>query len=581
MEVVPKVTQEILKGSANEQYACRPWQQVNFEDSETIMVCQGGAIRVSFDNGGNWQTTLEIEEVIDMIYLDEFYRRDRAFAKDVVGHIYVTVSQGREWVEIRKPLEIKKSFYNCIKSHPLSRDYLLLKCDIEYDDYERGNFAGGKVEKTSYISKDFGKSFESILAPVKDYDVTPAVFSHGAECWFAFSSFHSTLSRELIYGLHIMLDIDERGFKKWDKQILFYSPDLGKTSKLVEELRDLSVSQLHILSSGVLVTTVEDEICTQKLWFSTGGPFKEAPLPQKLNYSSFGKPFEDDLGRVLLPVYTTESGCKGKFARLLISDFSKFKLSQFGPIHLNPNGSLRIEKFGNCSGTLLGRIFGILSQDGRAQNVVSVAIPDNFAYRRNVFDKYMNVISFDNGNNWSKLKLMDPSNKYRHLFKSHVDDLEHCSLHIFHYVHSKKNYSMKKIFMAKGVVAHSELNIDGNHCMTFISRDAGATWELAFPFPVYSVFADVGNIIVAIPQQQEKFGDDFYINKVFFSLNAGKTWGQYELKQPVLSSIIEVVASDFSVTVIFQKTEKKTGRVERDRSTLLKLDFLHSLEDCT
>lgn len=586
MEVIPKITQEVLARS-NEKYAYRPWERIIFEDSETIVGCQGTVIRASFDNGKKWQTMLEVEEKFEMIFLDKFYGRNRAFAEDVVRGLYVTENQGRDWMKIQKPSEVEGSF-NTIETHPFARNYLLLKCDIEYGDYETDRMSGSKTEQISYISNDFGKNFERILAPVKEFDVTPNIVSYGTECWFAVSSLRSTLPKELMYGVHSISAIDEKGFKTTDKRVLFYSLDFGKTTRLVEELGDLPGLDLEILPGAALVTAHEniDDHQIEKLWFSTGGPFKQAILPQEIEYPSFGRALEDDLGRILLPFYTVEDGGQGKFAQLLIWDSFKFQLSQLDPILLRPDGiwkspkgevfvrfhpKFSFEKFGNCKGTLLGKFFGVVPQDG-AQSCVSMAIHDNVTSTRTFFNKYMNLVSLDNGNSWSKLKLLDHPDIRRYLSKYDIKDLENCSLQIFHYTHSARNNSMAKVFMAKGAISHSKLGFNDNHCMSFVSRDAGASWELAFMFPVYPVFAEVGNIIVAIPQQLEGF-HDFNITRIFFSYNQGKTWIEHKLEQSVLCDTIRGDTCGSNVAVALLKRERATGRTKRDTSIVLELNF--------
>ncbi|GAV50865.1 hypothetical protein ZYGR_0AD00480 [Zygosaccharomyces rouxii] len=570
MEAVPKVTREISKTSAKEQYSSFEWEWLRFEDSGTILACRERTVRLSLDNGENWRTTLKIEEDIEQVIPDEFHGRNRAFVEDVVGHLYVTESQGREWRQIQKPLEVEKAYPNILKTHPLERNYLLLDLNVPV---KYGNF-NREREDRMYISEDCGRSFKRIFAPVEDNNLTQDDARHGTDCWFAVSSCNSTLSRDLIYGLHSITTTDEQGFMISENNTFFYSSDLGKTTKLVKEFNGLTVSDLQIFSSGVLVTTAEDnynKIPTKKLWVSTGGPFKEAILPIELKHTSFGKGFENDFGRVLLPVYTAETGLQGKLVHLLIWDYLTFRLSHFDSILLNPTGSLTIKKFGNCSRTLWGQLFDVFPQDKQAQKCLSMLICDNKTTCRKGFLKYVNVISFNSGDTWSKPKLTDPSNKYKHLIKCDTNDLENCSLHIFHYTHSEKNKSMENVIMAKGAVLHSNPKFDENRCMTFISRDGGANWELAFEFPAYSVFANVGNIIVAIPQQQKEF-EKFCITKILFSLDQGKTWGHCDIGEPVVAGELELDTSNSSVIVKFNRLIDAND-FDRYNSVLCTLDF--------
>lgn len=576
MEVEPKITQEPLTRS-NELYGYRSFQRVTFEDSETIVACLGATIRLSLDNGKKWMTVLEIEEKIDMVFPDKFYGKCRAFAADLAGGLYITENQGKDWMKIRKPLEVARSPFNTVESHPLARNCILLNCNIESGHSGGRNVAGDYTEEVSYISKDFGKSFERIHPPMGDYCVPPDVAACGIECWFAAASRYSALPKELVYGLHSITAVDNRGFSKWNKQVLFYSLDFGKTMNLVEELKEYQVFRLKMFPRVVLSIARKDDHSHQieELWFSTGGPFKRAILPREIKYPSFGEALEDDLGRILLPFYTKEDDGRGRLAHLLILDLPESKLSKLRPIHLNPSNRSRcskfsIEKFGNCKGILLGRYFGTSTECG--QPYVSMAIHDDVVSTRKCFYQYMNLISFDNGNNWSNLRLIDHPNIRKLLSEYKINSLEDCSLQLFYYTHSKRNTSMAKVFVAKGAISHSQLEADESTCMSFISRDAGISWELAFTFPVYFVIADVGKIIVAIPQQQKEF-NSFRVTKVFFSSNEGRTWTQHQLKQYVLCDEIQVDTCGSEVSVMLLKLLKARATIERESSVVLKLDF--------
>lgn len=65
-----------------------------------------------------------------------------------------------------------------------------------------------------------------------------------------------------------------------DKRILFHLTDLGKKTRLVEELENLPGLNLNIFSCAALVTAHEniDGHQIEELWYSTGGAFKRAIL---------------------------------------------------------------------------------------------------------------------------------------------------------------------------------------------------------------------------------------------------------------------------------------------------------------
>lgn len=82
-----------------------------------------------------------------------------------------------------------------------------------------------------------------------------------------------------------------------------------------------------------------------------------------------------------------------------------------------------------------------------------------------------------------------------------------------------RNEQTAGILMKIGVSEEISLMQDKYDPMKFISRDDGVSWEVAFDFPVYAVYLDFGNIIIAIPESSPPNG--WSLKKLFFSLDQG------------------------------------------------------------
>lgn len=93
---------------------------------------------------------------------------------------------------------------------------------------------------------------------------------------------------------------------------------------------------------------------------------------------------------------------------------------------------------------------------------------------------------------------------------------------------------------------------------TFISRDGGATWELALKEPCLFSFGDLGNIIIAVPY----FGkDNMSANKFYYSLDQGQSWQENELETPIypltLATTVDGTSTKFILSGIYDKTPEE------------------------
>ncbi|QID82204.1 signal sequence-binding protein [Saccharomyces pastorianus] len=104
--------------------------------------------------------------------------------------------------------------------------------------------------------------------------------------------------------------------------------------------------------------------------------------------------------------------------------------------------------------------------------------------------------------------------------------------------------------MISGIVGDGS-EYDWNEEKTFISRDSGLTWRLVHNSTGLYTTGDLGNIIMYIPYRSNENGD--VPSKFYYSLDQGKTWGEYDLIMPIypyrlISTISDGSGSKFILT---------------------------------
>lgn len=127
-------------------------------------------------------------------------------------------------------------------------------------------------------------------------------------------------------------------------------------------------------------------------------------------------------------------------------------------------------------------------------------------------------ISFDNKETWSNLKVADPHKEHTAHLECNAYNVEHCSLQLDNnYLttgFSNKGESNAGILMSTGTVGNSFSNKHKRR--TFISRNGGYSWDLAFDRAMLYTFADFGNIIVAMPDLTWNFSANLIMKSLFF-----------------------------------------------------------------
>ncbi|GAV53273.1 hypothetical protein ZYGR_0AI05570 [Zygosaccharomyces rouxii] len=498
-----------------------------FDDSTTLLGLQPDGLLISFDNGVNWKKPDGIPPNITMVDIDEHYRHLRAVAIDEEGQFYLTEDQGKQWKRLQLPTEAKDELFCELDTHPFEKDYFLARCtkcpDMDFltetINMRKRSMFMPPCQISSYASNNGGKSFKKIESPKHESSADTDYL--GLSCEFVSKSTDSTLSsnRDLVYCLDSKMDkLSGNEFAAKISGVLFYTNDFGKSSKVVDQFEDSAVSDFQVLNSHILVYTLEDRFnrwSATNLWVSGDGfNFGKAYLPTILRDPDTYGTKEDELGRIIMPTYSFEEDDPGT-SQILISDSSGLQFHVLQLTTENNLGFIMLETSKTLKGTMWADLMSLVKG------------PQN-----SFFVYPSSKVSFDYGDTWSNLKVVASPNQHKDLFACDVADVENCSLKkMMGFIDDAATGETAGILMTVGTVGSGD-NDMLNKPMTFISRDGGKTWEVAFEYPCLYAFGDLGNIIVAMPYSPDEDMDPQ--GEFYYSLDQGRTWKEYQLEVPIL-----------------------------------------------
>ncbi|CCF57276.1 hypothetical protein KAFR_0C02830 [Kazachstania africana CBS 2517] len=304
-----------------------------------------------------------------------------------------------------------------------------------------------------------------------------------------------------------------------DSTELFTVSNKGKVVKSLEFFNDKTVNHYKILESSVVVVTQDDKFnrnSPKKVWVSRDFiNFNQAYIPTQLRYTVSGQISEDSLGRIILPIVRRESDderSKERFSEILISDSTGLKFETLRWARTGGRTFTHVSKLDFLKGTMISSSFGPTSFE---------RVGDS----EHAFSDRITKITVDAGANWQNLKIVDPENKS--FFSCDIDDVENCSLQTSRVFDTPT----AGILVSIGTVSGTS-EVDPNDQQTFISRDGGLTWQLIFKFPTLCETGDMGNVIIAVPFNPDEDGDPE--SEIYYSLDHGHTWAEYQLQEPII-----------------------------------------------
>ncbi|CAI4056226.1 hypothetical protein SUVZ_02G1000 [Saccharomyces uvarum] len=533
--IFPLINAEGFSPRVTKTISERSFSILSFDDSDTLLRTQDDSLAISFDAGEKWEKVNGVEGNIAWVYTDPFNKHDRAIAIPMDGsYFYITGDQGKSWknVAVKESKEESRADHCNIATHPTNKDYFIAICNYceeqksSDEDEQAATIDGENIDSMRCFDKTFGssdggKSFSEIKSSLEKDENG---FFTTLQCDFLKSSKDSDLGGDdaSILCLYRNSIFTENGHGiTITKSQLFLTTDWGKSIKEFDQFKDKTVDSYEVLKSHVVILTQGDIFnmrSSMDIWISNDlSTFQLAHLPTQLRHVVQGQIYEDSVGRIILPISretNDDEKDKSSTSEILISDSQGLK---FTPIEWTNNGQYgytSLDQPAFLKGTMIASVYPTFGRRHKGK-------------KKGKKSKGETKISVDNGATWANLKVVDSKNADS--FECDITDPENCSLYTMFSALERSDPSAG-VIMTDATVGDGSA-IDWEDQRTFISRDGGLTWSVAFNFPCLFAIGDLGNIIVAIPYDSEEDGDPQ--SEFYYSLDQGRTWTEYELEATI------------------------------------------------
>lgn len=558
-----------------------------FDDSTTLLRIDNGKLVLSKDNGIKWDSIEDINkngDEISWIDIDPFNNRNRAYAlvKDKIEY-YLTDDMGATWRHLKIDTPPKKQPLSCdLKTHPFKAEYMSISCilcptsDHDAADDWHHYMDISKCESFVSVSKDAGKTFNQIILPENDNQIThddDKIVSQfiSTTCEFAKINEDSTLSlsdsaiicNKMEQFMRVDSDAHQHSnsgdtvgdiFENMMNPIvtnfvskLYYTDDFGKNVKQIEKFKDMTVNSFNILKSYLVVITqddIHDQFSPKRVWISKDGTnFNQAYIPSQIRHHLVDFIYEDDLSRIILPVSRSNNNNHKKntkdgkqkhkveksVSEVFISDSTGIKFTLLEGISGKGHGTTDYQTIDFLKGTsLMTKMFSYMERKEGNGN--------NYKFH----SKQITKITTDNGKTWNFLKIVDPGNEDK--YPCNIADVEKCHLTPFLFSDFELDPTPGILIMIGSMSSGS--SSDFVKQSTFLSRDGGISWRQIFDFPTATATGDYGNIIIAVPFDPNQDNDP--VSEFYYSLDQGFSWQEYELEETMTPMEVLTVTRDGS-----------------------------------
>ncbi|CCK71202.1 type I sorting receptor KNAG_0G01440 [Huiozyma naganishii CBS 8797] len=510
-----------------------------FDDSTVLLRLSSDKVVISRDNGVSWSGIGGVKGPVVAMRVDEQYPKTRASIFTVDGGVHLTDDIGKTWRHSKLQLEDGMGIYNCVLySHPESKDYMQMNCNVceksDKSPSKSQHFRSSlkNCRRETFASRDKGKTFKEVRLNNHNELVKDTITSD-VECQFAKNYKDSPMDvADSTILCYLEVIKREENIQKFPVAF-FYTTDFGKTTTPVSFFKDMIVTSFEILKSYIVVITQGDkynQFSPKRIWISTDAvDFKEAYLPTNLRNIVPQTITEDLQGRIICPIKSMDpkdaedpnSTITGNTAsEIFVSDSSGLKFHVLDWFSDADAGFAAMQQLEFLRGTSILKYFSSLSGRGR-KNHNKEGKKGKGKFKRKVVTK----ITTDNGITWKNLRVIDPNSDDD--YPCDITNVENCSLKSFIFSDELADPAAGIMMMIGSVSDGSVISLEDQ--ATFLTRDGGDTWRKVFDFPVAYVMGDYGNVIMAVPFDPEEDGD--LQSEIYYSLDQGYTWNEYELPE--------------------------------------------------
>ncbi|CDZ97982.1 Sortilin and related receptors [Phaffia rhodozyma] len=478
-------------------------------DSQTVLVqLQDDSIWQSSNEGFTWKQLYPDESFLALTV--HTYSKDRAYLVTDDRKVYFTTDTGRNWYTFSPPSDPNGLGVPIFDFHPTKSDWVIWTGQVDCS-----SVTSNTCRTVSHYSTDNGRKWRQIETYVKS-----CVWARG--------------SRLKIDEKMIMCESYQK--KEGSQRSPAYNPlklVAGQGYYYNQEDLFSSIVGFTTFSEYLIVAELNEQEGTLKLQVSLDGThFAEGQFPPGMGVEnkavSRRSKSGDEYGNVF------KSNSNGTYFGLSIENANR-----------NNRGYVDFEK--------------MIGLDGVAVlNIVSN--PDQAAVSGT--KKLKTMITHNDGGSWNP---MTPPSKDS-LGQPYPCSSTSCALHIHGYTERrdpKATYSSpsaKGLMMAVGNVGENLIGYTDSD--TFLTRDAGFTWEEVHKDAHLWEFGDYGSILIIA-------NDEEATDHVLYTTDEGLNWKEYSFGERLRISQIQTVPSDTSRKFLLYGTRG----AKPDETVAVHIDF--------
>lgn len=511
-------------------YLEREASNSNQDGDETILMRDDRKqLWVSHDHGKKWAQVHKDEEII-AIYPHQFLN-ERVYLITPSKKVFYSTDFAQNFHSFNAPDEPNLAKIQVLSFHPTQKDWLIWTGSR---DCKSGSTDCMTVAQ---VSKKGGEEWETLLRAV-------------SKCQFVYREARTT-SDELVYCEQFE---DERESRDTPK-LLWSSDDWFVHKK--ELKRD--VINFATMAEYIVVAVRDNEMDTLKVDTSIDGvSFADAKFP-------FGMDIPHQHAYTVL-----DSSTHAIFLHVTVNDNEGH---EFGSIvKSNSNGTFYVLSIGEVNRNTDGFV-----DFEKMQGIEGVAVINRVANPKDTGSgkakKLKTYITHNDGADWDLLER--PANPPKGA-KWCKGKKEKCSLHLHGYTERKDPRdtfsSGSAIGLMMGVGNVGEFLGSKKDADTFLTRDAGLTWNRIAEGNWMWEYGDQGSILVIVKEDEQT-------DYVLYSLDEGASWEKHSIGDEMLVNDISTVPSDTSRNfLLWGKIGGKVATINLDfsgmkeRSEQCKLD---------
>ncbi len=487
------------------------------EDESIIARTDQGDIYLSKDHGKSWNEIQELKEANVKYIIPHPYFNDVVYFVCDNKDVYYSVDRGNN---VRKfgsgaPSYPDADYKPIMNFHPKHKDWIIW-VGVEDKSCVRKSNKGADCHAKASLTEDRGDSWKTLRRYVRKCEFVPKVAGQNRADKLIYCDAKEKESAS----------DDNNPWQLISSDNFFEEPP----TKHFDDIIDFAT-----MSEFIVVATKDKETNMKAEASVDGSNFAEALFPANFKVShQSGYTVMDSSTHSVFLLVTTESNRDYKYGTLIKSNSNgtSYVLS-LSAVNQDASGYVDFEKALGIEGVALANIVAN----------AETAVTDG--------EKRLKTkVTHNDGADWAFLQ--PPEKDFDgNAFECDTPS-DKCSLHIHGYteraVKSHTYSSPSAVGLMLGIGNVGEYLSPRAEADTFISTDAGITWEQARRGAYMWEFGDQGSIIVLVKAEEKT-------NVVYYSRDEGANWVEYEFSaEPLLIDEITTVPSDNSRNFVLWAT---------------------------